>query len=189
MKVTKRQRNGLLILALGLGALAVDRLVLQPGVIGPKQASASAESAPAAPLGEPGKTSHVVTVAALVNSISSHELANDKASLDDMFSDPDWVRPTDTPEASGASAAKPEQSHTITGVVWGRTESIILDGELLMAGQASKSGRVLVKLDEARMVAIVRANGKDTELEIPVSMRPMRDRTSVPPVDGATAPK
>ncbi len=82
------------------------------------------------------------------------------------------------------------KAHAITGVVWGRAESIILDGELLKAGLTGKSGRVLLRLDEARNTAIVRINGRDTELAIPDSMRPMRERAPVPvvpPVTGGSA--
>jgi len=68
VKVTKRQRTGLVILALGLGALAIDRLVLQPGVLGPKQAAASGEAL--APLARPAKAAgqaQLLSVAALID--------------------------------------------------------------------------------------------------------------------------
>jgi len=41
---------------------------------------------------------------------------------------------------------------------------------------------VLVRLDEERNIAIVRIDARPTELAIPASMRPTRDRTPVPPV-------
>ena len=187
MKVTKRQRTGLVILALGLGALAIDRLVLQPGVLGPKQAAASGEAL--APLARPAKAAgqaQLLSVAALIDAVPEGRDATKP--LDALFSDPAWVQTAPKNEAHTTSATTDDQgkAHAITGVVWGRAESIILDGELLKAGQTGKSGRVLVRLEEARNLAVVRINGRDAELAIPESMRPMRERTPVPVVPPTT---
>lgn len=191
MKVTKRQRTGLVILALGLGALAIDRLVLQPGALGPKQAAASGEAI--TPLAKPGKAAgqtQVLSVAELIDAVP--EGRDTTKPLDALFSDPAWIQPAPKNDEHATSATTDDQgkAHAITGVVWGRAESIILDGELLKAGLTGKSGRVLLRLDEARNTAIVRINGRDTELAIPDSMRPMRERAPVPvvpPVTGGSA--
>lgn len=187
MKVTKRQRNGLILVALGLGALAVDRLVLQPGALGPKPAAASGEAlAPVTTHAKSATQTQTLSVAALIDAVP--EGRDTSASLDSMFSDPAWVRAAPKNEAHVASATTDDQgkAHAITGVVWGRAESIILDGELLKAGQAGKSGRVLVRLDDARNIAIVRINGREAELAIPDSMRAARERTPVPSVTPTT---
>ncbi len=182
MKVTKRQRNGLLILALGLGALAIDRLVLQPGALGPKQAAASGDAlAPITSTARPVAKAQVLSVAALIDAVP--EGRDTATPLDTIFSDPAWVQPPAKADTRAAATTDDQgKAHAITGVVWGRAESIILDGELLKAGQPGKSGRVLVRLDEERNIAIVRIDARPTELAIPASMRPTRDRTPVPPV-------
>lgn len=182
MKVTKRQRNGLLILALGLGALAIDRLVLQPGALGPKQAAASGDAlAPTTSTARPVAKAQVLSVAALIDAVP--EGRDTATPLDTIFSDPAWVQPPAKADTRAAATTDDQgKAHAITGVVWGRAESIILDGELLKAGQPGKSGRVLVRLDEERNIAIVRIDARPTELAIPASMRPTRDRTPVPPV-------
>lgn len=190
MKVTKRQRNGLLILALGLGALAIDRLVLQPGALGPKQAAASGDAlGPVTTAARPVAKAQVLSVAALIDAVPEGRDAS--TPLDTIFSDPAWARPPAKADTRAASAATDNQGKTyaITGVVWGRAESIILDGELLKAGQPGKSGRVLLRLDEARNLAIVRIDARQAELAIPASMRPARDRTPVPPVPPTTGGK
>lgn len=187
MKVTKRQRNGLILVALGLGALAVDRLVLQPGALGPKPAAASGEAlAPVTTHAKSATQTQTLSVAALIDAVP--EGRDTSASLDSMFSDPAWVRAAPKNEAHVASATTDDQgkAHAITGVVWGRAESIILDGELLKAGQPGKSGRVLRRLDEERNLAVVRVNGRDAELAIPESMRTKRDRATVPPATPAS---
>ncbi len=182
MKVTKRQRNGLLILALGLGALAIDRLVLQPDALGPKQAAASGDAlAPITSTARPVAKAQVLSVAALIDAVP--EGRDTATPLDTIFSDPAWVQPPAKADTRAAATTDDQgKAHAITGVVWGRAESIILDGELLKAGQPGKSGRVLVRLDEERNIAIVRIDARPTELAIPASMRPTRDRTPVPPV-------
>jgi hypothetical protein len=182
VKVTKRQRNGLLILALGLGALAIDRLVLQPGALGPKQAAASGDAlAPITSTARPVAKAQVLSVAALIDAVP--EGRDTATPLDTIFSDPAWVQPPAKADTRAAATTDDQgKAHAITGVVWGRAESIILDGELLKAGQPGKSGRVLVRLDEERNIAIVRIDARPTELAIPASMRPTRDRTPVPPV-------
>ena len=182
MKVTKRQRNGLLILALGLGALAIDRLVLQPGALGPKQAAASGDAlAPITSTARPVAKAQVLSVAALIDAVP--EGRDTATPLDTIFSDPAWVQPPAKADTRAAATTDDQgKAHAITGVVWGRAESIILDGELLKAGQPGKSGRVLVRLDEERNIAIVRIDARPTALAIPASMRPTRDRTPVPPV-------
>ncbi len=193
MKVTKRQRSGLVLLALGLCALAVDRLVLQPGALGPKQAAASDGAlTPSVPVAKAQAQSRVLSVAALIDLASESKNAN--ASLDSLFSDPAWVRPAPIAAAQDPAATTDDQgkAHAITGVIWGRAASIILDDELLKAGQAGKSGRMLLRLDEARNTAIVRINGRETELVIPDSMRPSRERPAVPsvtPTTGGNHPK
>ncbi|MBL8759844.1 MAG: hypothetical protein JNL50_00940 [Phycisphaerae bacterium] len=187
MKVTKRQRNGLLILALGLGALAVDRLVLAPGSLGPKQAAALGEAlGPVASATQPRAA--LVSVADQINALATPPLAAPDQSLAAMFSDPAWVKLAVKPEAVQTASTTDDQgkAHTITGVVWGRAPSIILDGELLKAGQPGKSGRVLRRLDEERNLAVVRVNGRDAELAIPESMRTKRDRATVPPATPAS---
>ena len=176
-----------MVVALGLGALAVDRLVLQPGALGPKPAAAAGEAA--APLTTHTKTAtptQTLSVAALIDSVPAGP--DSTKSLDSMFSDPAWVQAAPKNEAHVTTATTDDQgkAHAITGVVWGRAESIILDGELLKAGQAGKSGRTLLRLDEARNLAIVRINGRDAELAIPGSMRPTRERSPVPSVTPAT---
>lgn len=193
VKVTKRQRTGLVILALGLGALAIDRLVLQPGALGPKQAAASGGAL--TPLAKPGKAAgqtRLLSVAALIDAVP--EGRDTSRPLDALFSDPAWVQQAPKSESHANSATTDDQgkAHAITGVVWGRAESIILDGELLKAGQTGKSGRALLRLDEARNLAIVRINGRDAELAIPDSMRPARDRapvTVMPPTTGGNTAK
>lgn len=188
MKVTKRQRNGIVVVALGLGALAVDRLVLQPGVLGPKQAAASGEAvAPITARAKAATPTQTLSVAALIDSVPDGR--DSTKSLESMFSDPAWVQAAPKNEAHVATATTDDQgkAHAITGVVWGRAESIILDGELLKAGQAGKSGRTLLRLDDARNLAIVRINGRDAELAIPDSMRPTRERPPMPSVTPATS--
>ncbi|MCC6971664.1 MAG: hypothetical protein IT434_15740 [Phycisphaerales bacterium] len=186
MKVTKRQRNGLLILALGLGALAIDRLVLQSGALGPKQAAASGDAlAPITSAARPVAKAPVLSVAALIDAVP--EGRDTTIRLDPIFSDPAWVQPPVKADTRAAATTDDQgKAHAITGVVWGRAESIILDGELLKVGQPGKSGRVLLRLDEARNLALVRIDARQTELAIPASMRPTRDRTPVPPVPPAT---
>lgn len=187
VKVTKRQRSGLVLLALGLCALAVDRLVLQPGALGPKQAAASDGAiVPAVPVAKAQAQSRLLSVAALIDLVPEGKNAND--SLDSLFSDPAWARPALNAAAKSDAATTDDQgkAHAITGVIWGRAASIILDDELLKTGQAGKSGRVLVRLDEARNTAIVRINGRETELVIPDSMRPSRERPAVPSVTPTT---
>ena len=130
----------------------------------------------------------LVSVADQINALATPPLAKPDQSLAAMFSDPAWVKPVVKPEAGQTASTTDDQgkAHAITGVVWGRAESIILDGELLKAGQTGKSGRVLVRLEEARNLAVVRINGRVAELAIPESMRPMRERTPVPVVPPTT---
>ncbi|MCC6229018.1 MAG: hypothetical protein IT432_07315 [Phycisphaerales bacterium] len=182
-----------MVVALGLGALAVDRLVLRPGALGPTQAAASGEAvAPMATRTKSAMQTQTLSVAALIDAVP--ESRDTTVSLDALFSDPAWVQaaPKDQAQATSATTDDLGKAHAITGVVWGRAGSIILDGEPLKTGQPGKSGRILLRLDEARNIAVISINGRNTELAISDSMRSARERSPVPsvtPGPGGGAPK
>lgn len=156
------------ILALAIGALAVDRMILGSGLSGPKSASASPQELLAAPESTPAATIRpVVRLAERLGSIEGSD-----ASEVDAFAAPTWLTETKQEATLVAStpAAEPfEQRHRLRGIARGAdgTLTALIDDRTLRVGDVIDA-HVLRSVDMASRAAVFEGSRGEVRLTIPL---------------------
>jgi len=172
MKLSKRQRAFVAILALALGALIVDRAFLGSGSPVPDEAVAGSSPAAAPPPSAPprppagdaaGKPALADRLAELAR---AHELKTDE--IRDAFRlSPAWLaecspQPTGEPEPTPADRFA--QAHRLTGVVVkGQAGIVLVDGGCVAIGQVLDGFRLVSVADNS---AVFEANGQRVVLKL-----------------------
>jgi hypothetical protein len=155
------------ILALALGALAVDRLVLGSGLTGPKSASANPQELVAAPEAAPPVVIRpVVRLAERLDLIRESE-----AEASDAFAAPSWLAEK---KAAPAAAAQPpaepfDRRHRLRGIARGAdgTLTAMIDDRTLRVGDEIDA-HILRSVDMGARTAVFEGPYGVVRLSIPV---------------------
>jgi len=185
---TKRRNLAVSILALGVVALVVDRIVLQPGGTGPSRVSAGVVTEAIGPSSQSTSPAGI-SRESLATRLRQAAYASDRASADsnmfgpalpeDVFAGPvAWRGSVTLPVREEARREAPKEAPAMPTLrltsVFNGTHAVI-NGETLRVGQSvdvvsENKVRYTVVLDSINAAdrrAVVRVNGREVTLEVP----------------------